>query len=234
MLKKALIILTILVAFSIPAYAGTNTTSGVTAQTVIDTVRADLNEATEAFWADSEFITWMDEAITDITNKTRCMETAPFSILLAENDYDYAITPSFLDIETVIYDSGDTTSNIQIYALERVDLRILGHERETGRPKEYCLWNDTMLLWPVPDSTASGDSVYLYTISLPSGVTTSISPIETPAYFDPAVIDFVKAQAYYKDTRISLGNYHMSLYTEKIKAYFESIVNRRNIPPEPK
>ena len=218
------------------AKAGTIDTSGVTVQTVIDRARYDLNETTASFWSDTELQQWINEAIWEINSKTRCLEKAVSTQTLAEDDYDYAITGNWLSIETIIHDSGTTTGDSdtdeasrRLYTLKRIDIKDFGHTRETGRPKQYTVWNDTLYIWPIPDSNVSGTTLILFAINLPTDITSSTSSIETPAYFDHSILNYVKAKAYFKDKREAKGNYYMALFEKALREYVVNIL-KRNIP----
>jgi hypothetical protein len=210
---KIFLITCFLTALAVPAYAGSTTVSGTTAQTFIDRARNDLKEsassATTLFWTDGMLIQWIDEAVKEIVYKTRCLESAVSNQLLTENVRSYSIATAsgasqYLDIEKVEYDmgiSGDTVHKSQIYDLDRVPFSSLryGHEKEKGDPKTYSLWNDTLYVWPIPRSDQSGNTLYIYRTLLPDGVKSSTSAIETPAYFDPAILLYVEARAKYRE-----------------------------------
>ena len=220
------------------ARAGTIDTSGVTVQTIIDRVRYDLNEATAGFWSDTELRTWINEAIWEINSKARCLEKAVSTQALAEDDYDYAISGSWLSIETIMHDSGTTTGDSdtaeakrRLHTLKRIDIKDFGHIRETGRPKQYAVWNDTLYIWPIPDSNISGTTLILFSVNLPTDITSASSAIETPAYFDHSILNYVKAKAYYKDKRDAKGNYFMALFEKAVREYVVNIL-KRNIPDQ--
>lgn len=215
---------------------GTIDTSSITVQTIIDRVRYDLNETTAAFWSDTELQQWTNEAIWEINSKTRCLEKAVFTQALAEDDYDYSITGDWLSIETILHDSGVTTGDSdtneaqrRLYTLKRIDIRNYGHTRETGRPKQYAVWNDMLYVWPIPDSDQSGTTLIIFSIDLPTSITSASSAIETPAYFDHSILNYVKAKAYYKDKRDAKGNYYMALFNNALREYVVNIL-KRNIP----
>lgn len=218
------------------ARGGTIDTSGVTVQTVIDRVRYDINETTAGFWSDTELQQWINEAIWEINSKTRCLETAVSTQALAEDDYDYAIAGNWLSIETIIHDSGTTTGDSdtadagrRLHTLKRIDIKNFGHTRETGRPKQYTIWNDILYVWPIPDSTVSGTTLILFVVTLPTSITSATSAIETPAYFDHCILNYVKAKAYFKDKREAKGNYYMALFEKAVREYVVTIL-KRNIP----
>jgi hypothetical protein len=201
---------------------------------VIDRVRADLNETTAGFWTDAQLIKWTDEAVKDIIYKTRCTETGVSTTTLQNAVRTYSLSSvTFLDVEKVEHDSGVTTDPQQVFDLDRAMFRNLryGREKETGRPKVFSVWNNALYIWPIPANTSSdtysGTTLYIYYIPRPSGVTTTTSVIETPAYFDVAVYDYVKAKALAKDGQAS-ADYFMKSYTQRLMDYVVNVL-RRNI-----
>jgi len=231
MIKKITLLICLFLLIPSIGHGGTTATSGVTAQSIINDVRKDLNEVTPVKWSDRELLQWMNEAVWEINSLTRCLESAATSIVLVQDDYDYDINGSYLDIEMVLYDSGVTTEDTQIYTLDRVNIKDIGHERERGNPKKYCIWNDDIIVWPIPRSDQAGNSIYLYKISLPSGITTSTSSIETPAYFDLAILNYIKAKALLKYNQDALGLKFMEIFDRAIENYPSSVI-RRNVTEE--
>lgn len=236
MLKRIWIILCAWL-FLLPGvcFAGTISTSGVTAQDIIDRVRYDLRETADSgttlFWSDTEIIQWTNEAVVEIVNRTRCLESAALEIVVQANDRDYSISGNWLDIEKVEYDigvSGVTTKKSQVYDLERAPFRMLrfNQEKEIGDPKTFSIWNDTLYVFPIPRSAQSGNTLYVYRATLPSGVTTASSPIETPAYFDPAILYYVKGKALFKEGNEANGFFYMQLFNSMVSTYRKDIMRR--------
>jgi hypothetical protein len=222
-MKRALLFALVSCLLAVNAWAGgSQGTSGVTAQDIIDDIRNDFNEDSGLF-TDSEAVQWLDEAVREINYRARCLESGASNIILAANDWDYALTHSYMDIEKVMYDSGVTDDDYspQVYALDRVPFQKLryGHEKDRGSPKSWAVWNDTLFIWPVPRSTESGSTLYLYSVETPSGVTVTSSAIETPSYFDEAIKRYVLAKAYYKDRQRAKGNAEMALFRDYISLY---------------
>jgi hypothetical protein len=218
-----------------PLYAGSTATSGITAQDIIDRVRRDLNETTAGFWTDTELIQWIDEAVREVVYRTRCLESGVSNIIVIEDTRSYSITSSFLDIEKVEYDMGLSDSTVhktQIYDLDRVPFSNLryGHEKERGDPKVFSVWADTLYIWPIPRSDQSGNTLYLYQVPLPSGVTNSSSQIETPSYFDIAILHYVKGRALLKDGQDE-GKDYLKLFYDMLNQYIVNIQRREIIQP---
>lgn len=228
-MKKYIILLIFLL--STPVYAGSITTSGVTAQTIIDRVRNDLNETTASFWTNTDLLQWINEAVNTINSRTRCLESGVSNVIVVENTRSYSITSSFLDIEKVEYDiglSGNTTQKSQIYDLERVPFFNLryGVEKERGDPKTYSVWNNTLYVFPIPGSTQAGNTIYLYAVTAPSGVTVTTSQIETPKYFDDAILLYVKSKALSKDKQDGKADAYMKLFDAYCDRYRVDVMRR--------
>jgi len=218
----------LLISFGV-AYAGSVTTSGVTAATVIAQVRRDLGEENYStyFWSDNDLIQWMDQAVRLIVAKTKCLESTKVDQVLSANTWEYSLSAyTFTDIEAVLHDSGVTTEQTQVFALERVQIAGIGHSKEKGKPKNYCLWNNELIVWPIPDSTQAGTTLYLYMSPKVSGITSSTSPIETPHYFDDAVLWYIKAQAYFKDSKMATGDYFLRQFNAKTDEYILKVIKR--------
>lgn len=226
-MKKYIFIL-IFVLFASVSYAGSNATSGITAQTIIDRARATLNETTEGFWLDTDFLKWINDAVWTINSKTGCIEKSVGEIVLIENQwtYDMNATAPFLRINHVIHDSEDPTDKTRIFSLERIDPNILGHATEQGRPKTYFVFGDNINVWPIPNSVQNGTSIFIYAVAQPSGVSAATDVIETPAYFDDVILAYVIAHAYLKDSKVATSNYFFSVFNSMIEEYVAKILNR--------
>jgi len=201
------------------AFGGSQATSSLTAATIETRARRDLDEDTAQYWNQDDMIQWIDEAVREIVYTTKCLESGTSLIVIKDSVFTYDITGNWLTVETVTYDSGVTDDRDYLFTLKRINLRSLGHSKETGNPKYFAVWNDDLIIEPVPGADQSGTTLYLYRTDLPSGVTLITSPIETPTYFDTAILDYVKAKALYKDSKEVRGDYHMSRFKSRIASW---------------
>jgi len=223
-MKKLLLLIFLLIPCG--AWAGSTATSGATASDFITEVRRDLAEASAGYWADADLLQWIDEAVWEIVIRTGCLESGASNVVLQENTRQYSISGSYLYVYAVEFDSGDTTSQKQVYTLDRVDKRDIGHNQSKGNPQVYCVWNDTLEVWPIPRSDQSGTTLYVYLADAPSGVTATTSAIETPAYFDTAIKHYVKARALDKDDQGERSDRHMAVFDNRVELYFRTVTKR--------
>jgi len=234
---KSLFLLILLIFLSFPAYSLADATgrSGVTAQDIIDRVRIDLNDTSSSTFSDAALIYWIDEAVWEIVNRTQCLETGVSNIIVQADTRSYPIIDtsgvSYMTVIKVEYDiglSGATLDQTQVYDLDRAPFKNLryGREKEFGNPKIFAINNDTLYIWPIPRSDQSGNTLYLYRSLMPNGVTSSTSPIETPAYFDPAIWHYVRAQAMYRERRENRGAFYMALFEAMVGRNEKLILQR--------
>lgn len=229
-MKKLLTALIVCLVLAVsPAYSGTIATSTETVADVITRVQADVNSASSTFWTDAHYIQWTNEAITEIVNRTRCLEETVFTVALTSGTYAYAIGTAYVSIEAVIYDTEDTAAKQRYYGLDRKRIMEVGRNKETGHPKSYYIWGDKIEVWPVPGADDATKKLYLYAVSFPDGVTATNSAIETPAPLDPAITNYVKAKALFKDNKESKGRYFMGLFNESVSAYVVNILRRNEL-----
>jgi len=243
---KAVLVTVLILLFQGSGWAGSKATSGVTAQTVIDRARVDLNEVNEGFWKDTYLLRYTDEAVKEVVYKTRCLEAGASTFVISSQSRTFSLSGiNFLDIEKVEYDSGvtwepasagTTTFNpVYIFDLTRVPFGNLryGNEKERGAPKSFSVWNDTLYIWPIPGPEQSGTTLYVYYVPEPSGVTTTSSPIETPTYFDGAILDYIKGKGLERDEDPG-AKYYLDKFDNRLLEYMMKVQKRYEIiPPQP-
>lgn len=205
-------------------YAGTTETSGITANTIITNARRHLNASNDStFFVASDFLVWIDEAVKDIAARTECLESTPVTVTMATATYRYSLGQSFLNVAHIEHDNNDTTDPYQIIGLDRVNKTVLKSKvRESGRPKFFAVWNNQIEVWPKPSSAEASTYLYVYPVSIPTGVSTTSSPIETPTYFDLALVYYAVAMGHYKSGSMlpsAVGDAYMAMYEKKIAEY---------------
>lgn len=147
----------------------------------------------------------------------------------SENDWDtgdrYTGNP-FSRVAIVIHDSNVTDSKTRIFTLTLTPGPIIGHEREQGRPKIYTVWNNEIMIWPVPGSAEAGTNLYVYEVDLPEEITSASDTIKTPFYFDGAILNYVKAKAYFKNGKEDVGGGYMGMFSGTMALYSVGILGK--------
>lgn len=177
----------------------------LTLATAVTDVRDNLNEASPAFWTDTQIESWIQEGVKIIASKT----------LMAEMDDD--IDP--LIANQISYSSSDETwiaNIIEPYAaiyydgtsrykgLIKVHPRQLGNVATftSGPPKYYTLHNRRLFFWPLTTATeiAAGAKIEV----LYSGITDDITVLKDE-YQSLAVI-YATGKAKQKDHKFAEGS----------------------------
>jgi hypothetical protein len=215
---KKIFVLIFLLVFG-TSYAGTIATSGITANTIISRAQVYLDSADDPFFNTTDYVQWIDEAVKETANRTSCLEASPSTVALVANQYRYALATSFLKVVAVEHNNGDDTDNKQIMSLARTNINDIGHNNSSGRPQIYTIWNDKLVIWPIPRAEEAGTYLYIYYVTAPVGVSATSSQIETPSYFDTAILYYVVAMGNMKNGAIDKGKSFLDLYEKRIAEY---------------
>uniref|UniRef100_A0A6M3JR36 Uncharacterized protein n=1 Tax=viral metagenome TaxID=1070528 RepID=A0A6M3JR36_9ZZZZ len=230
-MKKIFALLSIIwiLSFPISGYAGSNATSSITVQTIVNRVRADLNAATDAFWTPADIIQWTNEAVEVSVILTRGMEASE-DITLVEDTISYTISASHYDISHAIYDSGVTGSPRRFSVLTRF-IPTNAVPQQQPNPVFWWEWENKFYVFPAPDSNIAGATITIYLISNPTTLTAVGDAIPTPAYLDTAIIYYVKSKAYFKERSEQKATFYLKLFHQLINDYRQDIIRFDNPVP---
>jgi hypothetical protein len=101
MIKKLTIFLCILFA-SVTVWGASQQTSSTTAATIIDRAEVYLNDSDNRTWTAGELLTWLNDGMVDIVNRTHCLQSTE-NINLSTNTVEFPITSTYTTIKSVIY-----------------------------------------------------------------------------------------------------------------------------------
>lgn len=187
----------IVLALVLPCQAGSQTTSGVTAQIIIDRAREYLNESSAYLWTDTKLLDHVNAGIIEIAAVGRCLETTE-PVKLQTGITQYTISTTYLTVENAVYSGATTAYTNSVYRpLKRTSIGQMGGIEDSDHvgPLAYSVWNDKLYVDPPPTAGASGYTVMLYLLARPTAVTSSTSAIQTPAQYDEALVMFVVSRA---------------------------------------
>lgn len=77
----------------------------------------------------------------------------------------------------------------------------------TGTPRGYAVWDNTIILYPTPDT--SSDTIQIRTYSYPQDITTNNSALEVPQEYRDDLIDYCIAHMALKDQNTPLYNVYI-------------------------
>lgn len=216
-----------LVALWSPAYAGTNATSGITVSDLLTRIKQELNDDSGNFFSDTEAMRWASEAVGIIASQARCLEISENATVL-DGVVSYALSTSHYDVETVLYDNGDS-GDVQRYVfLDKIDPKDLYDKaKAAGRPLYWWEWSNSIYLWPIPGSDQNGTTIQTFLIGKPSSFSATTDVIPTPYYFDPAILLYMKAKMHFKDEKYATAQDEYQLFKNELGLYRGEV--RKNI-----
>lgn len=213
--KQIVISIIILVLMVIVAHAGSQTTSSTLASAIITQARSYLNESTASFWSDAEMLIWVNNGSLDIVARTHCLEDVEAETLV-DGQILYPLADPFIIIKHVIYDDGK--------ALKRGNIQDIGHvegedpDAPLGEPAYWAQWENNVIVYPAPNSTAAGNSIDVYVVDRPAAVASSATVL-VPAQYDKVLVYYVVGQAWAKDGKMGTAGSFAKLYLEELDRF---------------
>jgi len=211
--KKTVYTITLLILWPVLIYAGSQQTSGINAQTVIDRARSIYNDVSDNFVSDSELLAFLNWGLVDIATRSKCLETTE-TITLQAGVTQYLLSGNYISVEGAVY-SGLTTYSSPYKSVTPTKLDAIGDLEAIGIPDKFVVWDDYIVVLPTPESGASGYNMAVYMAGRPSSVTLS-ETIPTPAIYDKALSVLVAAHIYLRAENWNGYTTLMNLYSQEI------------------
>ena len=83
----------------------------------------------------------------------------------------------------------------------------------TGTPGQYAIWNNELILFATPDTSA--DQIKVFSYNEPQAVM-STSALEVPSEYHLDILDLMLSVMYAKDQNTSMATYHRNLWERSI------------------
>jgi len=129
-------------------------------------------------------------------------------------------TPSVVDTREYAYPATTLAIKEIRYDYEKLGKRKLARDPKTstsdptGTPREYGLWDDTIILFPTPD-TAS-DTIQIRTFAYPDDVTSNTDAIQVPEEFKEDLVVYLLMWMASKDQNLPLQDRYQRLWNEAV------------------
>lgn len=193
------------------AFAGSNQTSTTLASTIITNARMYLNDTTATYFhTDAEMLVYLNNGTMDIVSRTHCLEAIE-SDTLVENQMTYTLTDDYIVVKAVIFND--------LKALRKGRIEDFGDiAGEASEPVYWTQWESKVLVYPIPDATAAGKSIDVYTIKRPASVASGVAVL-VPAYYDKALTLFIVSQALKKDAKYAQSNAVLAEYMAELDRF---------------
>ena len=194
--------------------SGSDSLSTITASKMIVWIIDNLNEAVGRFWTDEMLLRWINAGIRDIAVKTLC-NGSDESITLAADTLEYDLTDSSnAALVAAVYDNRK--------GIKKGHPGKVGYVHDVGEPEYFYYWNGKVGFYPVPlvGSAAIGKSIKLYLANLPDYINLT-DTIPLPKNYEQPLVNFVTAEAWYRDQQ--------DIRADKRKAMYEAEIDRYRI-----
>ena len=166
----------------------------MTPQQIEDAARRKYNSYSSSFYSSAEIWDLIYQAELEIARETRMLEGLTTTTTTASTQ-SYSFPTGVLELKRVEYDG---------QALTKIDFRdddlltfTNSNTTSEGTPSYYFVWNDTIYLRPIPDTSSKEIKIYYY--KLPAIVTSASQTLEVPNLFHMSIADYVTAELAQKD-----------------------------------
>jgi hypothetical protein len=169
-------------------------------------IRQRTNTVGDTFWSTDEMLKLFWMAHLEMARESLCIErTYTTPSVASQQEYDYP--SNTISIKRVTYD-GEKLEPITMReddAMTLSDMTTIA----TGRPKYYFVWNETIYLRPVPDTSALTIKIFSY--NEPQEIL-STSSFEIPCQFVPDTQYYVMAAMSSKEGDFQKATYYQNMW----------------------
>jgi len=121
---------------------------------------------------------------------------------------EYPYPPTTLAIKEIRYDY------LKIDKVKLLDDPKTNVTDPTGKPARYALWDDTIILYPTPDTAAEVIQIRAYTH--PADITSNVSTIEVPEEYKEDLISYILMWMASKDQNLALSDRYALEWTKAV------------------
>lgn len=181
----------------------------MTPQQIEDMARRKYNSIGSTFFQQAEIWDLIYQAQCEIASETRMLEgRTVISGGTVAGTQAYAFPTGVLDLKRVEVDG---------QRLDKIDLRdddditvFNSNTTEQGTPQFYWVWDETIYLRPIPDTSALQIRLFYY--AEPALVTSASQVLEVPAVHHTRIVDKVVGEMVAKDGE--KNNYYLNKWDE--------------------
>lgn len=169
--------------------------------------RERYNAVGETFWSTSEMINLIYAACLELSIETKCIERTYTTTTVASTQ-EYAFPTGTLAIKRVTYNG----RKLMPITFREDDTLTLDNSitTTTGTPTYYIVWNDTIILRPIPDNALT---LKVYSINEAQALT-STSTLEVPTFTHMRLVNYMLSEMYAKDKDFSSAGYYKKIWEQ--------------------
>jgi hypothetical protein len=173
-------------------------------------IRQETNTVGDTFWSSEEIQRLMWQAHLELAREAMLIErTYTTTSVVSQQEYDYPTNT--ISIKRVTYDG----EKLEPITMREDDALTLSDSAtlSVGKPKYYFVWNETLYLRPVPDT--SGLTIKIFSFNEPQRIV-STSAFEIPCQFIPDTKYFVMSAMAAKEGDFNKSQYYRGLWDKVV------------------
>ena len=176
---------------------------------IVTAARRKYNSTSSSFYSDAEIYDLIYQAELEIALETKILEgRTVISGGSVDGTQGYAFPTGCLEVRRVEYNG----QKLKYIDFQQDDALTLANSNTTaeGTPQYYYIWDSTIYLRPIPDTSSVQIRVYYY--KEPTAVTTAGQTLEVPAALHLMMVDRIAAELAAKDQNFDTAQYYMDLW----------------------
>ena len=184
-------------------------------------VRSMINETTASFWSDVQLQEWIDQGVIDVLTRGLFLQNYD-DIALSTGIYAYSTTTedsvsvaNILKVFGAIYLSPDN-EYIGLKKILPSQISDLPHML-SGPPKYYCLFDEVIIILPVPSAAENGKEVKLFYAMRTTAASQALRIADVPAIYKSLIYHYAAYMAFNKEHRTAEAQSQYQIYLEKLK-----------------
>lgn len=203
---------------------------------ILTAARRKYNAVGDSFYADEELLDLLYEACQELAVEAKVIEQTYTTDSVADQQ-EYAYPTRAIQIKRVTYD-GRKLHPINFREDDALTLNNSDSD-DTGIPLYYAIWNETLILRPIPAEDNIEIKVYAY--AEPAEIDTS-STLEVPTRYHMDCVNFIVSELCAKDENATMAKYYRDRWdraVSKAKRFgqkmrrgdsFASVIDEESMP----
>jgi hypothetical protein len=177
-----------------------------TAQDLIDRATTFGRDSGGHFLTPQDYLDWCNEAQTDLVARLELFEQEATALTDGTNAISFPVDPELIEIQELLLDDTDR--------VEFIGSSLWNQLTDAGTTTVHTLarvYDEHIEFYPTPET---GVTVTIRYKRLPTVLTAGESDIEVPRQLERKVVEYMKAQARFKDGDFAAGNNWLGLYEQ--------------------
>ncbi len=174
--------------------------------------RRKYNAVSDTFYTDSFFYDLIYEAETELAEEAQTIQKV-YSASSVASQREYSWPTNAIAIKRLEYDG----NKLRLATFRQDDAQTLSDASttETGTPDFYQLWDRTIYLRPIPDTSSLTIKIYSY--DMPSLQSTGNANLDTPVHYHKDIVNFCVGYLAAKNQDMNTAQMYQGLWQRAVE-----------------